>query len=64
LTIDEIDIFSGVLMARSIPVFVCRFKVMEVTPLAFVAGCYEKLIAADYEKAYALFLVSQSCHEL
>ena len=33
-------------------------------PLAFVAGCYEKLIAADYEKAYALFLVSQSCHEL
>jgi hypothetical protein len=23
-----------------------------------VAGCYEKLIAADYEKAYALFLVS------
>jgi hypothetical protein len=35
-----------------------------LVPLAFVAGCYEKLIAADYEKAYALFLVSQSCHEL
>lgn len=35
-----------------------------LVPLAFVAGCYEKLMVADYEKAYNLFLVNQSCQGL